>query len=250
MPLINCPHCKHKVSEDALTCPNCNKPILVLSDRACEKCGERLQKRKRKCSECGHINITKTKNMNKQNNNLLLLLIAILILVGGYFYLNSEEETSNETVNEYYEAEKTETEVYIEAGLEAVNIIGDGLKQKRINDSIKRANKEQVWVYQIGLSKNNVDEIWPTYKVVKNITSNITVFKDSRKSYYIVKNDGLGKDKLLIGLNAFKSEIDSVETIIKVVNLSKFCPLRKEISSGKKIKIKKAKTEIECLVCD
>ena len=161
---------------------------------------------------------------------------------------HGEEERSNETVNEYYDAEKTETEVYVDAVLDGVDMIGDALEQKRINDSIKRANKEEVWVYQIGLAKNNTKEIWPTYMVLNTITSNITIFKESRKSYYIVKNDGLDEDELISGLDAFKSEVDKLEPIVKVVNLSTYCPLRKEVTEGEKIKIKK--TKISCLVCD
>lgn len=92
MSLINCPHCKHKVSEEALTCPNCSKPIQVLSDRTCNDCGKRLPKRKRKCSECGHVNNnSKTKQMSKNDNSRnLSILVVILLLVGGYFFLDSQ----------------------------------------------------------------------------------------------------------------------------------------------------------------
>lgn len=97
MSLINCPHCKHKVSEDALTCPHCSKPILVLSDRACEKCGERLPKRKRKCSKCGHTNSNKPKSQNVSNqksNNKWLVIVVLLVVAAGYLYLNQNNDTT------------------------------------------------------------------------------------------------------------------------------------------------------------
>lgn len=192
-------------------------------------------------------------NLSKEQINILFIgLMVILFAFPNVLvsFFPAEDDGQAKVVNEYSEAEKTETEVYIDAGLEVIEIVGDGFEQKQINDSIKRVNKEQVWVYQIGLAKNNVDEVWSTYEIANKITSNVTVFKKSRKSYFVVKNDGLGKNELLDGLDSFKSEIDSVESIIKVVNLSTFCPLRKEISNGKKIKIKKLKAKIECLVCD
>lgn len=99
MSLINCSHCNHKVSSDALICPNCSKPIQVLSDRLCENCNERLPKQKRKCPKCGHTNNTNSKSTNmanKNSNNILILLIVIVLLVGGYFYLNQTGETITE----------------------------------------------------------------------------------------------------------------------------------------------------------
>ena len=106
MGLINCPHCKHKVSEDALTCPNCNKPLLVLSDRACNDCGERIPKRKRKCPNCGcnnstNINKQKTKNMAGNSSSKFLIIIVVLaLLVAAYFYINKEETTVEEAPKE------------------------------------------------------------------------------------------------------------------------------------------------------
>lgn len=97
MSLINCPHCKHKVSEDAIKCPSCNKPVPVLSDRSCNDCGERLPKRKRKCPSCGYDNTNnnskqKTNKMASNNNNRFLVILVVLgIAAAGFYYVTQEE---------------------------------------------------------------------------------------------------------------------------------------------------------------
>lgn len=104
MSLINCSHCNHKVSSDALICPNCSKPIQVLSDRLCENCNERLPKQKRKCPNCGSDNSInnskqKTGNMNKSNLTLLsilMLVIGAIIMYVVYPFINPLPETKME----------------------------------------------------------------------------------------------------------------------------------------------------------
>lgn len=106
MSLINCPHCKHKVSEDAIKCPNCNKPVPVLSDRSCNDCGERLPKRKRKCPNCGSDNTNnnnkqKTNNMASNNNNQFLWIIIVLgIGAAVFYYINQEKSVTVEAPKE------------------------------------------------------------------------------------------------------------------------------------------------------
>ncbi len=102
MSLINCHHCKHKVSEDAIKCPNCNKPVPVLSDRSCNDCGERLPKRKRKCPNCGSDNTNnnnnqKTNKMASNNNsNRFLWILVVLGIAAVFYYMNQEESVAVE----------------------------------------------------------------------------------------------------------------------------------------------------------
>lgn len=116
-------------------------------------------------------------------------------------------------------------------------------------DSIRMANREQFWVYQIGTPKKNTDELWETLKTLSDIPY-LYIFKESRKSYYIVKDDGYTKEVLNDSLAQFKSRIDSTGSRLKIIDLMTFCSKREKIKEGDKIKEKKGDIEVRCYVCD
>jgi len=179
---------------------------------------------------------------------LLGLAIVFPNMLGALF----SEDVSKEKIqvfNENHEASKTDTEVIVEVADKGIQLTEKLISQQNKKDSIKRAKKEKHWVYQIGVPKRSRKELWKTYKLLQHIP-NIKVFKESRRSYYIIKDDGVEKDSLMKGEISFKSTIDKIENRVKVINLAAFCKVRREITEGKRIKIRKPKVKLPCLICD
>jgi len=165
------------------------------------------------------------------------------------FLFEDDNKEKIQVFNENHEAQKTETEVIVDAADKGVQLVDKLISQQKKKDSLKRANKETHWVYQIGVPKNSKKELWETYKLLQHIP-NVTVFKESRRSYYIIKDDGVEKDSLINQESAFKVTIDKIENRIKIINLATFCKVRKEIKEGKRLKIRKPKVKLPCLICD
>jgi hypothetical protein len=157
---------------------------------------------------------------------------------------NSNTETNNVTVL----PQKTKEDTYVEAGKELINLgktIADDIKK---NDSTIRVNKEKMWVYQIGKSKTDLDDVIMLYEKLKEIPG-IYLFEKSKKEFYVIKFDGRSKEELDSSLDGFKSLIEDVSLTVTVTNLMTLCPLRQEIVEGKRGKLKRKYSEIPCFIC-
>jgi len=192
-----------------------------------------------------------SKLTKKQINILFIVLLGLVFILPnmlGTLFSGSVPKEKIQVFNENHEAPKTDTEVIVEAADKGIQLTEKLIRQQNKKDSIKRANKETHWVYQIGVPKRSRNELWETYKLLQHIP-NIKVFKESRRSYYIIKDDGIHKDSLVKRESAFMATIDKIENRIKVINLATFCKVRRKITEGR-IKIRKPKIKLPCLVCD
>jgi hypothetical protein len=144
--------------------------------------------------------------------------------------------------------EKSEAEVYVEAGLEAIDIARDEIHKKHVRDSVKITGRDKMWVYQLGLPMSSEKELWQAYKELKGI-SGITVFKQSRKSYILVKDDGADtEEEVKNGLEAIRQQADSLGIRVKVIDLWTFCSKREILKKGDRIT--DTKESIPCYICD
>jgi len=191
--------------------------------------------------------------LTKKQIVVLLLGVLGLVLVFSDFLtpLFSEENENGKIqfIKENYEAQKSDTEVIVNAADTGFQLAGELINQQKKKDSIIRANKEAYWVYQIGVPKRSKNELWETYKLLQHIP-NVKVFKESRKSFYIIKDDGIEKDSLVKGEIAFKASINKIENRINIIDLATFCKVRKQIAEGDRLKIRKPKVKLPCLICD
>lgn len=156
-------------------------------------------------------------------------------------------ENSNVNESNSQGSKKTDGEIILEATDLAVNAISDLIEIKRIKDSIRQANKNKMFAYQIGL-KMGEREAYSAYKTLKdeNISS-IYVFKVGRKEYYIVQFEANGEEELKEMFGAFKTQLGENGTEgLKVINLNDFCNNRETIT---KLVKSEDGIEIKCLTC-
>ena len=178
---------------------------------------------------------------------IILLFIVIIPFSINYFPPFEREENVEEEVPIGYE--KSKEEIYVEAGMAVAEKVQKAIEQKKRNDSARIANKQPNWVYQIGRPKISVQELWEAYEPLQGL-SNLYVFKESKKSYIIIKDDGYSKQQLEELLEAFKLEVEKFETRIQIVNLSTFCKAKEDIKQGKKIKIRRENIMLSSVECD
>lgn len=117
MAQINCPECKHLMSNQAKVCPNCFAPRKVANMKICSNCGQEIEARKKKCPHCDQFQngdnkikseIKMAKN-NKTSSNLSLVILMFLLGAGlmyGLFQLNIIPSNESKFTNEYAKVRK------------------------------------------------------------------------------------------------------------------------------------------------
>jgi len=196
--------------------------------------------------------IKKTNKMTKNSIYIITLMVLILGVVSCTF--NNNETTNNEAKDTILETPKTKEEKIIEQATSAVekgiDLIGEAVKNKKFNDSIKAANKKQIWACMIGLPFNNLEKLISAYEKVKNIES-VTIFDDGNNNYLLLRvirdeeiADVVKRDlKLLINQTAL------VNKDIELENMTTRCG-KKELKEGMGKKLKKRYASLPCLICD
>ncbi|MGZ3894683.1 MAG: hypothetical protein ACXVPN_15420 [Bacteroidia bacterium] len=161
------------------------------------------------------------------------------------------KDTANITTNADNDRPKSDGEVALEAFQTSVELTKDLIENKRVNDSIKQSHKDKMYAYQIGVEKTDKDAVFDTYKKLMDLgITNMYVLKKSRKDFIIVKYEAKGQDELTGALDAFKTQIASVEGNVGITNLMQICGANDIIKSGKNLTEHKADFEIPCLICD
>lgn len=153
---------------------------------------------------------------------------------------NSTVTTTNTTTNNG--VPKTDAEVIAENIARAAELV---LKEKHKKDSVRDANREQKWAFQIGESLKNEKTLIAEFKKYKHIR-NICVFK-CKGDYLIIKKDDQPRELLNDSLGNVKSQVGPS---VKIIDLLAECPKRKTISQDSPIRDKKEDIEIKCFVCD
>ena len=194
--------------------------------------------------------------LSKFQINLLyftLLILTIALPLSISYFVPSTHENDNiiniDSLNTHDTQGKDDITKYVEAGIKVTEETKKLFAIKHHNDSIKKANREKIWVYQIGLPKNDISELWNSYNSLQHF-SNIFIFKESKNSFFIIKDDGYSEQELKDSLPNFKIKIDSIEKRIKIIDLMSVCPKRKKITTTKKIKLKKGNPEVPCYICN
>lgn len=135
----------------------------------------------------------------------------------------------------------------------AGGLIKDVVETKKYNDSIRNANKENMWVYQIGSKMNDADVASKMYEQLKEI-KNIFIFKKSKKEFYLIKDDAYSsKEQLTDSIGSVKKNLlqYSAERVT-IVDLAQECSSKKlpTASSPIKYKVDGDKKDAPCRVCD
>lgn len=195
----------------------------------------------------------------KQINLLFYSLLAVAAY-GAYYSVNitTNEKATKPIVVTPKETPaphvKSDVEVVAEAAPEIIKGISTGIKtiqaNKQKKDSIREANREKMWVYQVGLPMRSEKELWKAYKALKNIP-NLFVFEESRKSFILIKDGKYhSEEEARNGLESFQREVDQLGVRIKVIDLLSFCSKRETLIQNDNMTARKEEVEIPCFACN
>jgi hypothetical protein len=155
------------------------------------------------------------------------------------------EQTESSTESTTSSNEKIAKEV-INATVDLTKTV---IKTLKVNDSIRVANREQMYAYQIGLPIRDEDEVFEEYSKLEN-TESVYVLKKGRKEFYILKYEGKTNKELSDGLEEYQKSIPSgLSGGAKVINVMNLCSKRDKLMVGESLTKRKENKEIPCLIC-
>jgi hypothetical protein len=154
---------------------------------------------------------------------------------------------SSTTVNN--NATKIKEEVYVEAAEVVGSAVWQELKEKRKRDSTELANRGKILVYQIGVPKNDKDELYNSYSKLVGLPD-IYAFK-ADDNYYLIKTVNYTEQTMQDSLSAMSAQLArrGVTDPIVILNALAFCKRKETIVHGKKVKIRHH-DDVPCYVCD
>lgn len=201
------------------------------------------------------FNFESEKNVNLLFNSVLLVVFIIGVSIIAIPLTKAEEAPKEIVIEKEVPTQKSEHEVYLEAGeiaLKEIKEIAKNNKQK--NDSII-AKRGKRLVYQIGDIKDNEESVLSLYeKLIKINTidsTRIFVFRIKKNEFFICKDDGYQENQVNEeSLGSFKTQIASVEPVVKIIDLMQYCKAKEKIKERKPLKFRKQKIEIGCYYCD
>ena len=154
------------------------------------------------------------------------------------------------------EAAKTDEEVKAELIKEGAKDLTALVKEARIEknrrDSVFAANREEVWVYQIGTNKNDVKDFEQTYQVLSSKLTNLYFFKRSRNDYYLIHHDGYNSEQELMDEQPAleKTLADAgIKESVRVINITTYCSMKDAIKPAAEVKLKRKEMAV-CYTCD
>jgi len=181
------------------------------------------------------------------------VIIAIIGFVTWYYQVNHDSSKgSQEEVVQIVEAEKTEIEEYREIADDVIDLGGEiaqGIKEnKQQKDSIYEAEREKRWVFQIGNIVDSEDAILELYQQLKGIEG-LSVFKESRKSYFLFVDGGKSKQELKDSSEEMELQVEKVTSRVRIIDIVTKCNKRKKIKKRDDLNFKKEKVKIDCYEC-
>ncbi len=196
--------------------------------------------------------------MRKLHLNILAVLVFANMLLGceqAPSKTNDSVLVESTPVKENTESSTGETtssneKIAKEVISATVDLTKTVIKTLKVNDSIRIANREQMYAYQIGLPIKDKDEVFEEYAKLDN-TEAVYVLKKSRKEFYLLKYEGKTKEELNQGLEDYKNSISpDLSGSAKVINVMSLCSKREKLMVGDPLTKRKEKEEIPCLICN
>lgn len=201
------------------------------------------------------FNFESEKNVNLLFNSVLLVVFIIGVSIIAVPLMKAEEAPKEIVIEKEVPTQKSDAEVIAEGVREGVNKIEEVIQHnKQKNESII-ANRTKRLVYQIGDIKDNEESVLSLYeKLIKINTvdsSRIFVFRIKKNEFFIYKDDGYQENQVNEeSLGSFKTQIASVEPVVKIIDLMQYCKAKEKIKERKPLKFRKQKIEIGCYYCD
>jgi len=177
------------------------------------------------------------------------IIIAILGFVIWYYQEHHDMDDGHhgdqEKTIQLVPTEKSDIEIVTEAGSE---IVKNMIENKQRKDSIFNAVRKQMWVFQIGDIANNEDAILELYQHLKDL-GRLSVFRESRKSFFLFKDHGKSKQELQNALEDIKSQVLKATSRVIIIDLMNKCKKREIVKKTDDLIFKKKKVKINCYEC-
>jgi len=193
---------------------------------------------------------TKTK---KETNRAFYATAVILLIVGiGIIIITNK----NSSVREIQEVSTTKSDA--ELIVDGLEIIVDETtksieRTKQQNAEIIK-NRAKKFVYQIGYAKDNRQSVLQLYKSIQENTeidiSRISVFKISRKKYFLYLDNAYSETQVSDSLSVTKATFSGITSNITIVDLTKYCRAKEEIEHTKPVTSRKFDFGVPCYECE
>ncbi len=165
----------------------------------------------------------------------------------------SGEIHSNEVVTQESQNTEENNEVNEEIAKEAIGAAVDITKflitNLKKNDSIRVANREKMFGYQIGFKIKHANDVLAMYEKIPDKTG-VFIIKASRKHYYLVKYEGKSREELVDKLDDYNNTIPLELGRAGVINLNTLCSRREKLTRDEDLDSRQEGVSIPCLICD
>ncbi|MCG3165551.1 MAG: hypothetical protein POELPBGB_01319 [Bacteroidia bacterium] len=157
----------------------------------------------------------------------------------------SIQEVHNTTM---IKAEKNDIQAAGELAMQTADLTQSIIAAQERKDSIIRASKDKLWVFQIG-AQSDLEATAALYEKVKHI-GNVNVFELPRRNYFVYQKTGASsKEELEKILPELKAQLSEIETDISIIDLAEECKTRKDVTQDTKGKFQRKHPEISCYTC-
>ena len=192
--------------------------------------------------------------INMKRNVLFFLLTAFACLSCKETHdpsvaSHSTADASTAVVNQ---VEKIHKELIQQGSKDLAMLVREARKEKNRRDSVFAANREEVWVYQIGLNKTEAKDFEETYNILSQRMQNLYFFKQSQKNYSLILHDGYNSEQeLLDKQNEIEATLQQagVKDKVNVINITTHCGLKEKIKPAAEVKLAKKEMAV-CYTCD
>jgi hypothetical protein len=193
-------------------------------------------------------------------HNYVIYFITLFILLSFTRCDSTDSSTASNETETIAEApatpekEKSKEEIIVDGTVKVIDaltpLIEQGIQNKRHKDSTRAAEKDEFWVFTVGVPYNDINTMAEAFEKIQNI-ENMAVFEESGE--YIIIRRGSSKEQLQDLQGSFKSALDETNigiNRIDIKNLADKCGKRGHIVSGQDRKLKRKYPEIPCYRCN
>jgi hypothetical protein len=182
------------------------------------------------------------------------LFIAVTFVQCESNTAKSESEQKRDTIIQTASVSKSKELAIVENSLEALKvaapIIEQGLANKRFKDSIRASERDEFWVFELGVPFNDMDQLSATFEKIKNL-ENIAVFEEDGE--YMLIRTGSSKDQLEISKGLFNTQLTEAGLTnikLQIKDLTGNCGKKGHIIFNPSKKFKRKYEKMPCYTCD
>ncbi len=101
-------------------------------------------------------------------------------------------------MNQVTKTEKEASVLLEKESTDLTALVKEARIEKNRRDSVFAANREEVWVYQIGTNKKEAKDFEKTYSILSKHMLHLYFFKQSQDNYYLILHDGYNTEQELL----------------------------------------------------